>query len=55
MNRKTVITPDYNYAAHVFYTFSAKQLLCGDFKIGTWVTPLKDICVYIFTGSLGKI
>lgn len=38
----------------VFHTFSAKQLLSEDF-IGTWVTPLKDIYVYMFTGSLGKL
>lgn len=37
-----------------FHTFSAKQLLSGDF-IGTWVTPLKDIYVYMFIGSLGKL
>lgn len=36
------------------HTFSAKQLLSEDF-IGTWVTPLKDIFVYMFAGSLGKL
>lgn len=37
-----------------FHTFSAQQLLSEDF-IGTWVTPLEDIYVYMFTGSLGKL
>lgn len=30
--QKILIAPDYNYAACVFYTFSAKQLMLEDCK-----------------------
>lgn len=58
-NRKIVIALDYNDAAHFLVLFQQDncflEIVFFFLKIVTWVTRLKNICVCMFTGSLGKI
>lgn len=56
-SRNAVIALDYNYTAHGFDTFSAKQLLSEDFKrlvLGDSWKILVFICLLVLLGRFHK-